>query len=111
MKLTARRGNEHLSLARLQHTNIVPLYLVQDFPDENLRALCMPYLGGATWSEVLQAFRGRPMTDRSGRLIIECLAEVSHRSALAATATGPAIGFLARSTYVDAVCWIGACGG
>ncbi len=34
VKITARRGEEHLSLARLQHTNIVPLYLVQDFPAE-----------------------------------------------------------------------------
>jgi eukaryotic-like serine/threonine-protein kinase len=109
VKLTERRGNEHLSLARLQHTNIVPLYLVQDFPDENLRALCMPYLGGATWSAVLQAFQGSPLSDRSGRQIVDCLAEVSHQTSVAATTSGPAIGFLTRSTYVDAVCWIGAC--
>ena len=48
VKLTPRSGDEHLSLARLQHTHIVPLYLVQDFPTENLRALCMPYLGGTS---------------------------------------------------------------
>jgi serine/threonine protein kinase/Flp pilus assembly protein TadD len=109
VKLTERRGNEHLSLARLQHTNIVPLYLVQDFPDENLRALCMPYLGGATWSSILQALYERPIPDRTGRHIVEALDEVSHRTSAAATASGPAIGFLTRSTYVDAVCWIGAC--
>ncbi len=109
VKLTARRGNEHLSLARLQHTNIVPLYLVQDFPDENLRALCMPYLGGATWSAVLHALYERPMAERSGRGIVTALAEISHRSSAAATASGPAVGFLGRSSYVDAVCWIGAC--
>jgi serine/threonine protein kinase/Flp pilus assembly protein TadD len=109
VKLTERRGNEHLSLARLQHTNIVPLYLVQDFPDENLRALCMPYLGGATWSSILQALCERPIPERSGRHIVEALDEVSHRTSAAATASGPAIGFLTRSTYVDAVCWIGAC--
>ncbi len=109
VKLTARRGNEHLSLARLQHTNIVPLYLVQDFPDENLRALCMPYLGGATWSAILHALYERPMADRSGRQIVDALAELSHRNSAAAMGSGPAIGFLGRSTYVDAVCWIGAC--
>ena len=47
VKITARHGQEHLSLARLQHTHIVPLYHVQDFPKENLRAMCMPFLGGA----------------------------------------------------------------
>src|SRR3954470_22072885 len=43
VKVTPRRGQEHLSLARLQHTHIVPLYSVQDFQNENLRAICMPY--------------------------------------------------------------------
>ena len=32
VKLTPRSGDEHLSLARLQHTHIVPLYLVLEFP-------------------------------------------------------------------------------
>src|SRR5262249_24503336 len=48
LKLTARRGDEHLSLARLQHTHIMPLLSVFDDADRNLRALCMPYLGGLT---------------------------------------------------------------
>ncbi len=47
VKVTPRHGDEHLSLARLQHTHVAPLYLVQDFPEQNLRALCMPFLGGA----------------------------------------------------------------
>jgi serine/threonine protein kinase len=109
VKLTAPTGQEHLSLARLQHTNIVPLYLVQDFPEENLRALCMPFLGGSTWAAVLQGFHGRPLADRSGRQIVERLAEARPQGAASFAGTGPALGFLARSTFADAVCWIGAC--
>jgi serine/threonine protein kinase/Tfp pilus assembly protein PilF len=109
VKLTAPTGQEHLSLARLQHTNIVPLYLVQDFPQENLRALCMPYLGGSTWSAVLQRLHGRPLADLSGRQIVECLADARPESSTSIAGMGPALGFLARSTFADAVCWIGAC--
>lgn len=109
VKITARRGQEHLSLARLQHTNIVPLYLVQDFPDAGLRALCMPYLGGVTWARVLKRFGESVLVKRTGRQIVECVTEEHDKSPGAATAFSPAIGFLARETYVDAVCWIGAC--
>jgi serine/threonine protein kinase/Tfp pilus assembly protein PilF len=108
VKITARRGEEHLSLARLQHTNIVPLYLVQDFPDERLRALCMPYLGGATWSKILRCVRARTPTKRSGRQIVECVADEQEKNSPVAVVS-PAIGFLARSSFVDAVCWVGAC--
>jgi eukaryotic-like serine/threonine-protein kinase len=46
LKLAPFGGREHLSLARLQHTNIVPLYSVHEFPDHGLFGLCMPYFGG-----------------------------------------------------------------
>ncbi|HTQ39323.1 MAG TPA: serine/threonine-protein kinase [Pirellulales bacterium] len=109
VKVTARSGQEHLSLARLQHTNIVPLYLVHDFPAENLRALCMPYLGGATWASVLSSLEKHVLGGRSGGQIVAHLAERQERTSAFAVAGGPAIGFLSRSSYIDAVCWIGAC--
>jgi serine/threonine protein kinase len=109
VKITPRRGEEHLSLARLQHTNIVPLYLVQDFPDEGLRALCMPYLGGATWAKVLKCVREIRPANRTGRPIVECLAEDQDKASGAVAVVSPAVSFLSRSTYVDAVCWVAAC--
>ena len=63
-------AEEHLSLARLQHTHIVPLYSVQDLSARGLRALCMPYFGGAT----LAARHARLETDGAGQ---------SHRPRLA----------------------------
>src|SRR5438067_1149641 len=79
LKLTARDGwtasqaNEHLSLARLQHTHIVPLYSVQDYPARGLRGLCMPYFGGATLAQLLEALRAQPPSRRSGRSLLEAL--------------------------------------
>ncbi|HEY2760342.1 MAG TPA: protein kinase, partial [Pirellulales bacterium] len=109
VKLTAQTGQEHLSLARLQHTHIVPLYLVQDFPDVYLRALCMPYLGGATWSAILQGLQSKPAFCRTGKQIVDRLNQLEKYGAKPRTAAGPAITFLARSNYIEAVCWIGAC--
>src|SRR5712671_6749838 len=39
LKITPCDGREHLSLARLQHTHIVPLYSVEDLLQRNLRVL------------------------------------------------------------------------
>ncbi|HTM53358.1 MAG TPA: serine/threonine-protein kinase [Pirellulales bacterium] len=109
LKLTPRTGAEHLSLARLQHTHIAPLYLVQDFPERRLRALCMPYLGGASWSAVLHALRDTNPLERSGRSIVDALTRMESSSEQGANASGPAMRFLSRASYVQAVCWIGSC--
>src|SRR5262249_6180260 len=67
LKVTPRRAREHLSLARLQHTHIIPLHAVYDFPARNLRALCMPFLGGATLAPVLEFLRDQPLAQRTGQ--------------------------------------------
>jgi len=109
VKLTPRTGDEHLSLARLQHTHIVPLFLVQEFPERNLRALCMPFLGGASWSWILQSLDACPIKERSGQRIVQALRNAQSEHGLAAQFSGPAIGFLAQASYEQAVCWIGSC--
>src|SRR5439155_8334599 len=55
LKLAPCEADEHLSLARLQHTHIVPLYSIQDHAARGLRALCMPYFGGGTLAQLLDA--------------------------------------------------------
>ena len=109
VKLTPRTGDEHLSLARLQHTHIVPLFLVQEFPERNLRALCMPFLGGASWSAILQASLRVPTTERSGDGIVAVLKKAESELGLILNSSGPAIGFLSQASYEQAVCWIGSC--
>ena len=90
VKLTPCTGYEHLSLARLQHTHIVPLFLVQEFPDRNLRALCMPFLGGASWSALLHALASCPTTERSGERIVQMLRKAESDLGLVASSSGPA---------------------
>ncbi len=108
LKLTPREGCEDLSLARLQHTNIVPLHWVQDYPERRLRALCMPFFSGATLADLLHALVGHPPEQRTGRLLIEALDRVSRPVPAPVSPAGSARQLLVRASWVEAVCWIGA---
>jgi tetratricopeptide (TPR) repeat protein len=109
LKLMPCEGHEHLSLARLQHTHIVPLYSVQDHPQRRLRALCMPYFGGATLAQLLETLAPLPPARRTGQDLLEALDRIQAAVPLMAPARGPARQALARASYVQAVCWVGAC--
>ena len=50
LKITAARSVEPQRLARLQHTNIVPLYSMHE--DAGLLAICMPFFGRQTLARV-----------------------------------------------------------
>jgi len=73
LKVIRDDEQEHLSLARLQHTYIIPLFLEQTFPDRGLRALCMPYLRGTTLARVLDLVARIPPRARQGHHIVEAL--------------------------------------
>jgi serine/threonine protein kinase/tetratricopeptide (TPR) repeat protein len=109
LKLTPLAGREHLSLARLQHTHIMPLYAMQDDPGRDLRALCMPYCGGATLAWLLKALRDCPPEQRSGQDLLSRLGQAQATAPITMPVRGPACQFLGKASYVDAVCWIGAC--
>jgi tetratricopeptide (TPR) repeat protein len=109
LKATARTGQEHLQLARLQHTHIVPLYSVRDFPERNLRKLCMPCLGGATLLQLLATLRDIPPERRTGRDLVAALPRSVPDPRLCWPSQGPGRRFLEKASYVQAVCWIGVC--
>ena len=109
LKIGPGVGEEHLSLARLQHTHLVPLYSMHEFPDRRLRVLCLPYFGGATLADLLHALRDVPPARRAGRDLLAALRRAGAASPVPVPAEGPACDFLARASYVRAVCRIGAC--
>jgi serine/threonine protein kinase/lipoprotein NlpI len=109
LKFGPSTGSEHLSLARLQHTHIVPLNSVHDFPDKRLRALCLPYFGGATLDRLMESMRDRLPGQRTGRDVLQAIRELPSFGSTSVPVEGPSCRFLARVSYVQAVCWIGAC--
>lgn len=109
LKITPCEGREYWSLARLQHTHIVPLYWVHDEPEKNRRTLCMPYFGDVTLAALLHRLRDRPLGQRQGSHILELLDASREKAAIGLSPAGPARPFLARASYVQAICWMGTC--
>ncbi len=64
LKVSREVGHESRSLARLQHTNIVPIHSVHHA--DPFHAVCMPYLGSGTLADLLRTFdqRGIPASGK-----------------------------------------------
>ncbi len=55
LKVSSIKLREAERLARLQHTNIVPVYSVHDYQKYSI--LCMPWFGSTTLKDVVKSFR------------------------------------------------------
>ena len=108
LKVISDDQEEHLSLARLQHTHIIPLFSEHRFAERGLRALCMPYLGGASLARILDGVFEIPPARRRGRHIIEILDRMQAGKSAAGITDGPYRRYLDQADYVQAVCWIAA---
>src|SRR5262245_12622422 len=109
LKISPCHGREHLSLARLQHTHIVPLYWVHDDPGADHRVLCMPYFGNLTLAGVMVALKDKPVAERTGQDLLDVLDRAQKNLPVQVPGQGPARPFIARVSYVQAISWIGAC--
>src|SRR5262249_3141405 len=82
LKVSAMEGREAQTMAQLQHTHIVPVYSIHEDARAGLRAVCMPYFGGASLSAVLKALwveKGRP---DAGEQLVSALAAVASPQAV-----------------------------
>ena len=74
LKIALSLNDEPRKLARLQHTNIVPIYSTHQ--DGVLHAVCMPYLGSLTLDHLLKNMSaGHGSLPRSGRELLSTLFE------------------------------------
>lgn len=118
LKVSAADGNEPQTLAQLQHTHIVPIYSVHEDSQAGLRAVCMPYFGGASLSAVLKAVFAEAEIPQDGALLVNALKVVQAPWSLSSTknhveSSGSlpsneraTLCLLERSSYVHAVVWI-----
>lgn len=109
LKLSPRKTREHLSLARLQHTHIIPLHAIYEFPARNLIAMCQPYLGGVTLEHILQQLKEVPFSKRTGESILQIIDSKQPINNKDKPFHSNFRRQLAQSTYADAICLIGAC--
>jgi serine/threonine protein kinase/Tfp pilus assembly protein PilF len=117
LKVSAIEGTEPQTLAQLQHTNIVPIYSVHEDSDAGLRAVCMPFFGGASLSVVLrQLFAASPIPQQ-GQEFVKALGVVQAPALerLSGQAGGNAadpgqnpLDALAALDYVRVTIWVAA---
>ena len=105
LKVTRTGSREPQTLARLQHTHIVPVYSYRTDPSTGLHLLCMPYLGRITLLQILNdpAIRSArsgadllTLIDRLQPLEVDAHERVASRGALG------------QRTYAQAIAWWGA---
>src|SRR5262249_24547516 len=96
---------EPQTLARLQHTHIVPVHSSRSDPTTGLHLLWMPYFGRLTLARVLAAPEVR--TARTGADLVKVLDRLAPRDA---PPPGRAAGraALQRRTCAEAIAWWGA---
>ena len=119
LKVSVELAGEVRKLARLQHTNIVPVYSAHR--SQSLQALCMPYFGGTTLSDVLSEMSLSISCPTSGKQFVSTLRlkqTIPENGAEAAPMTSnfskelrknpdsPTLKLLESMTFVDAVLWI-----
>ena len=108
LKVTANRGEEARTLARLEHDHIVQVFAEVVDAERNLRLLCMQYVPGTTLARVIDELARRPRAEWSGRAILEIIDAVSAAPAALDAAALRDREFLAGCDFIEAACWIGA---
>jgi serine/threonine protein kinase/Tfp pilus assembly protein PilF len=117
LKVSAIDGDEPQTLAQLQHTNIVPIYSVHEDIRAGMRAVCMPYFGGASLSKVLgKVWADAPRPTRGAQLATALDATASPPpgppdgvagEGLGSVAAGPtALDGLRAMDYTQAAAWV-----
>ena len=105
LKVARTGSREPQTLARLQHTHIVPVYSYRTDPATGLHVLCMPYFGRLTLAQVLSDSKFK--TARSGADLLEVLDRLGGASTVAeGRSTGRAV--LIRRRYSQSIAWWGA---
>jgi serine/threonine protein kinase len=103
LKVSADLAGEELSLAQLQHSNIVPVYSVHR--KGPLQAICMPYFGASTFADVLSELRASGAVPDSGGWLAEL---IRRHGRTAKPVSEAALQDLERRSYIDAILVLGS---
>lgn len=119
-KITAGPTGEAERLARLQHSNVVPIYSVHR--RGRLSGVCMPYLGGVTLADLLAKIRRESRLPNSAQSLVDTVAarQAELSTVIQPRTEEPAVApevrpapqadrtlkQLAARNWEEAICWI-----
>ncbi|WP_435007681.1 protein kinase domain-containing protein [Tundrisphaera lichenicola] len=104
LKVARTGSREPQTLARLQHTHIVPVHSYRIDPATDLHLLCMPYFGRVTLSRLLADPKAR--TAPTGAELLEVLDRLDPSEAKAGGSSARTT--LAELPFARAIAWWGA---
>ena len=87
LKVSTEIREESQRLARLQHTNIVPIYSFHR--QGSLQAVCMPYFGSATLADVASELSRRDSMPASGKMVASAVHDVRSQTKQTAESRTP----------------------
>lgn len=103
LKVARSGSREPQTLARLQHTHIVPVHSTRTDPATGLHLLCMPYFGRVTLATLLADPEVK--SARTGAALVEALDRLGTEKAPSGRSNGRIA--LARRSYALAIAWWG----
>jgi len=106
LKVARTGSREPQTLARLQHTHIVPVYSYRTDPGTGLHLLCMPYFGRVTLARVLADPKVK--VARSGADLVAAIDRLGESEPAAASARSTGRTALSKRSYHQAIAWWGA---
>jgi serine/threonine protein kinase len=108
LKVSADHGTEPQTLAQLEHDFIVRVYDQRVVPERRLRLLYMEHIPGGTLQGAVQRVRQVPISERTGRMLLEAVDQELAKHAVTPTMDSRDREFLSSASWPEAVCWIGA---
>ena len=106
VKIAPQGQGEAGILAKLRHPNIVPIYSIQEEEETGLTAVCMPYLGQATLSDVLDRAFADSQPPASARIVLDAVKEINRDCDIPADDAFDRV--LRTGLYVEGIGHIGA---
>lgn len=108
IKVSARPSREPWILARARHPHIVEIISQFEVDDGALQLICMPFLGGATLSKLLESLRRRAKPPTSGLELLSELDVVAAAEYPVGRRARTARDVVAGSTFPQALAWMAA---
>jgi eukaryotic-like serine/threonine-protein kinase len=107
LKVSRDHGSETVTLAQLDHENIVRVFDQRVLSAERLRLMYMQHIPGGTLQDVIQAARATPTTTWNGKTFVSSIdaALAKHGEAPQDTLSRRR---LRTASWAETVCWIGA---